>query len=329
MATNTNLIAPRIAAAEIANVDAIGEQCQMTALASGGSFQTTFMVAAAVQALRTAITDDMMKDIMALQGTRLGFVTDKDKNKDGSKGPGYPITVVKECVIEATLRGFRPVGNEMNIIVGRFYGTKEGFERKVAEYPGLTDLRLTFGVPQNKDGGAIVECSAKWRLCGLSQSIEREIPVKANAGMGVDAILGKATRKLLKAVYGHVTGSEHTLPDGDASDTLDATSSPVSENLTPKRPAPKAKEEAPAEPDADLPDQEPILNKYMKEFGKASADKSTNDANAILARATTDRKLSEASLWEIQRWGEELLVASRALAASGVTRNPKPEGERL
>lgn len=308
MTTKTNLIAPRIAEAEIAQVDAIGEQCQMTALASGGSFQTTFMVAAAVQALRTAITDEMMQDIMALQGTRLGFVTDKDKSG------GYDIKTVKECVIEATLRGFRPVGNEMNIIAGRFYGTKEGFERKVAEHPGLTDLRLKFGIPQNKNGGAVVECSAKWLLCGLSQSLEREIPVKVNAGMGVDAILGKATRKLLKAVYGHVTGSEHTMPDGDADDAIDAKSTPVADDLTPKLPTPKTtsppKEEAPAEstPDLpDLPDQKPILDNYMKDFGKASADKSVIDAKKILARATDDRRLSSDSLWEIRRWGEECI----------------------
>jgi hypothetical protein len=61
------------------------------------------------------------------------------------------------------------------------------------------------------------------------------IPVRVNKAMGVDAILGKAERKMLAAIRKEVTGSQHD-PDGDVDDVHDADvidGEVVSSELTP------------------------------------------------------------------------------------------------
>lgn len=88
------------------------------------------------------------------------------------------------------------------------------------------------------------------------------------------------------------------------------------------RPQSPLKEETPADPAPDLPDQKPILNAYKKDFGKASTDKSVIEAKKILARATDDDKLSADSLWEIRRWGEELIAGLKS--ARGERSNTEP-----
>lgn len=171
-------------------------------------FEKAITIAGAIDSLRGALTDDVMKTVMKLQGSSLGFRTDKDSEK------GYPVQVVRDCLIEAVLRGVQPVGNQFNIIAGRCYVTKEGFSFLLKNLPGFTDFRPIYGVPKSLNGGAIVPCEASWKWQGKQDRIECEIPIKVNAGMGSDAILGKASRKLMARVYAQVTGSEMT--DGDA-----------------------------------------------------------------------------------------------------------------
>jgi hypothetical protein len=199
---------------QILELDGIVKECNLSNMTAEQAFESAFRMAAGVQKLRLTITPAMMKDIMALQGTALGFRTDKDR--DG----GYTVEVVKDCAIEAVLRGFRLVGNEINIIAGRMYGTKEGFARLVREFEGITDLRLLPGVPRMQNGGALVTYKATWNFDGVPNKLEREFAIRVNSGMGADAITGKATRKMLAAIYGQLTGSEHALPEGEVGDEI-------------------------------------------------------------------------------------------------------------
>lgn len=181
-------------------------------------------LAEGMKALRAALPNSFVETtILPLQGSQLGFLTDRD-----GKG-GYETSVVKDVVVEAMMRGFNVVGNEFNIISGKFYGAKAGFERLVSTYPGLTDLDMQPGLPQvNKEmSGAAVPFVATWRLDGKKMEIRCEntkdgtdnrIPVKINAGMGPDAILGKAYRKMYFRIYKRLTGSAFGLVDGDATD---------------------------------------------------------------------------------------------------------------
>lgn len=206
------------------------------AIAALPTFLQAIKMAQGIRALREALTDEFVQlAIMPLQGSSLGFLTDKDK--DG----GYAIGVVKDVVIEAMLRGFRVVGNEFNIIGNRFYGTKAGFERHVQEYPGLTDLALQPGVPslsQDKSG-ALVPYHASWKLDGVPMTLvcqytkdgenvtDQRIPVRVNAGMGADAILGKATRKMLFRIYQRLNGSTYGAGEGDIGDSIETTGEPA------------------------------------------------------------------------------------------------------
>lgn len=193
--------------------------CGLTAIASLPKFAQAANMAKGISIIQRALTDEFItRYVMPLQGTPLGFLTDKF----------YDVSVVRSCVTEAMMRGFNLVGNEFNIIAGRFYGTKSGFERLVGEYHGLTDLSLQPGVPQMRDRGgeALVPFIATWTLhgkragieCLLKGDLDMRIPVKVNDKMGSDAIIGKATRKMLFRIYARLTGSTFGLVEGEVSD---------------------------------------------------------------------------------------------------------------
>ncbi len=180
-------------------------------LASVGSeLSKALTVARTIQAIRASITPEMLKDVVALQGTRLGFRTDRD-----DKG-GYSDEIVRDCAIEALMNGVHLVGNEMNIIASNFYATKEAFSRKLKEFPGLTDLDIECGVPKRGGDRATVTCHATWKLNGSPMELTREISIRVNSGMIDDAILGKADRKMKAAIWTRLTGS--VLSDGEAGD---------------------------------------------------------------------------------------------------------------
>jgi len=179
------------------------------------------IVARSVKQFRGLLSDAVMADIMELQNSPLGFRTDK---KEG----GYSKDVVRDCVVQAFMRGLRVTGNEINIIAGNLYVTKEGFERLMSELPGLTGLKIQIGVPQTVGDGALVPAKAEWKYNGVHDSItwEKEeaadyrIPIRVNSAMGVDAILGKAKSKVLRTIYARVCGSK--LPvEADADDAVD------------------------------------------------------------------------------------------------------------
>lgn len=181
----------------------------------GEMFGPMLRMAEGIVRLRELLTDDVMKAVMVLQCSQLGFLTDKDKSG------GYPVGQVKDAWIEATLMGARPIGNEFNIISAKAYLTLNNFKRKVRELPGLTDLDVKMALKAEavKPGTTIdVPYHVTWKLDGKPMEIEGTFPVRVNQGMGADAVLGKTHRKVLNLVWQKVTGSTHTLPEGDIQD---------------------------------------------------------------------------------------------------------------
>jgi hypothetical protein len=201
----------------------------------------TIRLAEAIAALRSALTPAIMAQLMTLQGSRVGFKTDKDRNKDGSKGTGYPSDVVKDVVVEAVLYGARMTQNEVNIIAANCYLTKEHFIRKLRDLPGMTDLEMTFGAPQIEGDQARVNCRARWKMRGKEQTIGYEqtdpcnliVRVYNSTGGGYDQAIGKAERKLRGRIWSRATGSTITLPEGDLEDRepRDVTAAVVPEAL--------------------------------------------------------------------------------------------------
>jgi hypothetical protein len=188
------------------------------------STEKELLLAMAVVDLRKALTPEVMEPIMSLMNSPLGFLTDKDPSKPSKGQDGswqvpkpYDVETVRDCVISCKMLGFRVVGNEFNIIAGKFYPAKGGYRRKLTDklsFPGLTDFRDTYEVPRMVgDKGAIVKCKATWKRNGVEDSLECEFAVRNNANMGTDALLGKAERKLCKRVHDILLGA--STPDAE------------------------------------------------------------------------------------------------------------------
>lgn len=175
-------------------------------------FERAFQLATATEELKKLLTAEYMKPIMALQGNKLGFKTDKDNTG------GYPVEVVKNCLIEAVLTGVQPFGNQFNIIAGNCYITKEGFGHLLSKVPGLR-TKFIPGLPRvnSEKTGAAVPFKIKWSLHGGDwKEQDLEIPVKLNAYMGTDGAIGKATRKARAWLFNNINDIE--IADGDVTD---------------------------------------------------------------------------------------------------------------
>jgi hypothetical protein len=273
---------------------AIGE-CGIISIRELPKFEQAIRMAKGIREMRLALNDEFVKHaLMPLQGSTLGFLTDKDKNKDGSPGPGYPLATVRECAIEAMIRGFNVVGNEFNIIAERFYGTKNGYSRQVLEFRGLRDLVLEPGVAHIAgERGALVPYTATWKLDGKEMRIDcqqlkdgpdQRIPVKINAGMGQDAILGKAERKMLFRIYQRLLGSAYGATDGEVGEepittTGEPAPSPVQGAVDGRRYSIGKKTNAAAAERSDVPDGGAGASHKGPASAAAAADKSkTNGA---------------------------------------------------
>ncbi len=173
-------------------------------------FQKAYVLSSAIKELKDTLTPEYMKPIMELQGNKLGFKTDKDKES------GYKEAEVKNCLIEAVLYGLQPCGNQFNIIAGQMYATKEGMGYLLSKIQGL-NYDIIAELPRVGTGSAAVIMSVSWTINGRGNSKKLDIPIKVNSFMGTDAILGKATRKARKWLYDTITGCE--IPEGDVSDT--------------------------------------------------------------------------------------------------------------
>jgi hypothetical protein len=191
-------------------------------------FERAFQIANAIQELKTLLTPEYMKPIMALQGNKLGFKTDKDTSG------GYSEEIVKNCLIEAVLTGFAPYENQFNIIAGSMYGTKEGFGAALNKIKGLSwDIIPSLPrINAAKDGAAVL-MKITW-IYGSEpeQSKEIDFAVKMNQYAGTDAAIGKATRKARAWLFNKINGTE--VGEGDVQD--------VDFKVVPNKPEPVTKE---------------------------------------------------------------------------------------
>lgn len=187
-------------------------------------------LAASIQQLRDIFDfPEIRARIESLCDTPLGFRTDRDpkikrynKKTNSYEYPApYEYMIVRDAAIEAVLRGLQLAGNQFNIIAGRFYVTKEGFEYLIKRLSYVTEYRPIFGVPIAKNGGAIVNCEATWNQHGRQQSLSAEVPIKTSESGSADQYIGKAKRKFYERCYSAMTGN--SMPEGDASDVIDIT----------------------------------------------------------------------------------------------------------
>lgn len=216
----------------ITALDEIAKTAALITPDGGNPFAAAIATANGIARLKAALTPEVMAGVMTLQGSALGFRTDKDKEG------GYPPQVVADALIEATMRGLPPVGNNFNIIGQRLYITKEGCETILRKIKGLRYM-ITPQIPKMTSAGAEAPVHVEWEYNGKAQTKDLVFPVRVNSGMGADAVNGKARRKAAAWLIAQVTGME--IPEGDTSD-VDAPQTrgrfnPI--DVTPKEDAPQ------------------------------------------------------------------------------------------
>ena len=111
-------------------------------LAESEEFFKPIVMAMAIKDLREALTVEAMAGVKELAGTSLGFLTDKPGDNQ------YSVEIIRECVVEAMIRGVGVVGNQFNIIAGRFYMARNGWEAKLRK-AGCTQIVPTVGRPED------------------------------------------------------------------------------------------------------------------------------------------------------------------------------------
>lgn len=198
------------------SLDGVLAKCSPLAIKSLAPLVQGFRTARGISHLKRMLTPEVMQVIMDLQGNRLGFLSDKT----------YPVEVVKNCMVEAMMLGLRPTGNEWNIIGGNCYPAKNGLLRLVREFRGLSNLEMTPGVAEVRGSVALQPMRATWILNEQPMELVRDkredrderIMVRVNSGMGPDAIVGKAERKMAAAIYTKLTGLE--IGEGDATEVI-------------------------------------------------------------------------------------------------------------
>lgn len=213
-------------------LDRTSQACSRQLVEAGANEAVkALIVARSIKQFRSLLSESVMSDIMELMNSPLGFKTDRPNNKNPSC---YSLSVVRDCVVQAFMRGLRVTGNEINIIAENLYVTKEGFERLLSELDGMTNLKIQIGVPQTSEAGALVPARAEWVYHGVADGIvwEKEatadyrIPIRVNSAMGIDAILGKAKSKVLRNIYARATGTRLAATE-DADDALEGTATEV------------------------------------------------------------------------------------------------------
>jgi hypothetical protein len=236
----------------------------------------------------------MMSDVRALMNTPLGFRTDRDPAREPGTKP-YGDDILRDVLITALIDGARIVGNELNIIAGNYYRTVEQLRRRILEFPGLTDLRIDLGVPQMKDGGALVPASASWKLhgradrldCILADGQDRRLPIRVNKGQLIDAILGKARRKLFYRILERLTGTDLD-DEREEPGTIDADCQ-TTITTEPAPPEPVADDTAQAGLVAELNQAETIG--AARTIGERYLNQATNDdQRCAIAQAVTERE---------------------------------------
>lgn len=201
----------------------MSEKVKLVLASNVNSIENSLVVANAIGYLRESLTTEIMDPIMALQGSKLGFKTDRDlvKNRNTGKyekGAGYPIEVVKDCFIEMSLIGLLPTGNMWNIIAGNPYITKEGGTYLLKNLvKGLKYSIMYPEVTQSPDKKtANVLAVIKWNFNGEDREEKINFPIKSDDYTTFDSLIGKADRKAKVWLYNQVSGLD--ISDGDIED---------------------------------------------------------------------------------------------------------------
>lgn len=195
------------------------------------NFGAAFTAVGVVKLLRDALTDEVMNEVfMPLMNTKIGFLTDRDPNKPDKKTgvppTPYPISVVRDCIIDATAMGLMPTGNQFNILASRMYPTKEGYSALLSKLgcKYICDVGLDESEPNSK--AARINVLMNYCYNGEKNKLAVTATVKKDSYSSLDQLRGKAERRGKKVLYEYLTGCDMG-EDGET--TIDTTYTIVDE----------------------------------------------------------------------------------------------------
>ena len=164
-------------------------------------FSKAFMVAKSIEALKELLTPK-----------NNGTYYEPAKHRVLVSRATKSIDVVRDCLIEATLKGVFPVGN--NLLLQGTVITKEGFGRKLRDIDNFSWTE-TPGVPRvvPSGKGALITVNLEWTLSGKTRAKDLELAIKVDEYTSIDAIIGKSIRKARAWLFTAVTGQE--IGDGE------------------------------------------------------------------------------------------------------------------
>ena len=201
----------------------MSEKVKLVLASNVNSIENSLVVANAIGYLRESLTPEIMAPIMSLQGSKLGFKSDRDLVKNSNtgkyeKGPGYPLDIVKDCFIEMSLIGLLPTGNMWNIIAGNAYITKEGGTYLLKNMVHGLKYSISYTEVNQSDDKLTANVTAviKWELNGEKRQESVPFPIKSDRFTTFDSLIGKADRKAKVWLYNQVSGLD--ISDGDIED---------------------------------------------------------------------------------------------------------------
>lgn len=213
---------------ELKRIESIQKSFESQLLTTTGRIEIMALYAKGVAALKSALTDGIVKLVMNLQNHDFGFRTDQPG--------GYKQEVVHDVLIDALLNGVWPSNNEFNIIAGRLFIAHAGWVRKVAEIPGMDEppSQFTFGKPDAGAGFGGVkfnDVTTTYRFQGQDRTFKCNVTIKTNNGTTLDNIETRVQRKVLKALYRHLTAKDlPILKDDDEADERAARAQAIAES---------------------------------------------------------------------------------------------------
>ena len=193
---------------------------------------TAIAIANAVQQLRESITPELIQGLKKLQGSPLGFQTDKDNGAHIGRGKyepgtGYDDDTVRDVAIMAASKGARMYGNEVNIIKSRMYLTKQYYGRLLDDTLGRHNWHTTPDIPRDiGEKRAVVSGTIWWRDSDGEHTDTCQFSVKCDATSTIDLLIGNWVKRARQMIYERSTGVK--APDDHSDDgVIDTTSETV------------------------------------------------------------------------------------------------------
>lgn len=178
-----------------------------------------FSCASAIGQLRKALTDEVMNEIvLPLVDTKAGFLTDRRPTAKNPHPQPYSLQVLRNCVIDAILKGLALHGNQINIISGQVYITKEGYAALLKKL-GVKYI-IDAGAPMVNGDTVTFSVSVNAKYQNETISYKTSFMSKVTQYASFDLLAGKATARAIKSLYTYVSGI-------DAGEVADVTSEPT------------------------------------------------------------------------------------------------------